>query len=58
MKNVLKDIAKSFKDRPVWTVWSIAWAPFIYTSIFVAASLIALVNFSINDGVEFWNDAT
>lgn len=58
MKQSLKDLAKSFNDCPAWTVWSLMWAPFVYTLIFMTALTVALVNFSVSDGVDFWNDAT
>lgn len=57
-KNIVADLVKSFKQQPVWTVWSLSLAPFFYTFVFLAAVMLAAINLSIADGVDFWNEST
>ncbi len=55
--NILKVITKSFNDRLAWTVWSLLLCPFFYVSLFIASVLLALINLSVRDGVEFWRQS-
>lgn len=56
MKKLIEDIKLSFKERPVWTVYSLFLGPFAYLSLFITAVLVAMVNLSIEAGVDFWRD--
>ena len=54
MKKLIEAIKQSFKERPVWTVYSLLLSPFAYLSLFITAVLVAMVNLSIEEGVVFW----
>lgn len=57
MKKIIKEVKESFKDRPLWTVWSLLLCPFAYLFLFLAALFVGLINLSIDDGVTFFKDA-
>lgn len=56
MKQLIEDIKRSFKERPVWTVYALILSPFAYLSLFITAVLVAMVHLSIEDGIDFWRD--
>ena len=58
MKKIINEIFHSFKQRPVWTAWSILLCPFYYLSVFVAALFLGLINLSFNDFINFINENT
>lgn len=54
----MKEIAKSFKARPVWTAYSIMLAPFYYLLVAVTAILIGLIMLDYGATEDFWNENT
>lgn len=56
MKNLIEDIKRSFKERPVWTVYSLFLGPFVYLSLFITAVLVVIVNLNVRAGIDFWRD--
>lgn len=55
--NLLKQLKQSFKNQPVWTLWSLLLAPFFFGPVFVAAVALSVINFSVKDGIDFWEDS-
>jgi len=53
--NTIKEIKYSFKKQPLWTLWSLALAPLFFIPVAFASVMLVIINFSVKDGVEFWN---
>ena len=54
---VLKQLMQSFKYQRVWTTWSLLLAPFFFGPVFIAAVMLSIINLSIDDGIDFWEDS-
>ena len=56
MKKLLIEIKNSFKERPVWTVYSLLLSPVFYLFFGATALMLALINLDFNDAKRFWDE--
>lgn len=53
MRKLIQEIKQSFKERPLWTLYSLALAPIFYLLILSAAAMLAIITLRISDAGEF-----
>jgi hypothetical protein len=56
MKKLLLEIKKSFKERPVWTAYSLLLAPLFYLFFCATALMLALIHLNISEAKRFWDE--
>ena len=52
----MKDIIKSFKNKPFWTAYALILSPLYYTLIIMAAIILCIINLSLEDAESFWDE--
>lgn len=56
MKKLINDIIKSFKQQPIWTIYSLILAPVYWLLLALTAVMFGLINLSAEEGLRLWDE--
>lgn len=56
MKKLINDILTSFKQQPIWTIYSLILAPVYWLLLALTAVMLGLINMSEEEGLRLWDE--